>query len=278
MSDAECVQFLQWALPQLHASWRGFRKVRRQVCKRIEQRRRELALADLAAYRAYLETHPDEWGVLDDFCRITISRFYRDIGVFRFLEQEVLPALASQALDRGAEALETWSAGCASGEEPYTVVLMWELALAPRFPGLALRVLATDLDPVMLRRADEATYTASSLKDLPERWRSLGFVSHDGFYSLRPGFKRCVSFLQHDVREAPPGGPFDLVLCRNLAFTYFDLELQREVASRLAECLRPGGALVVGAHEALPEGLPTFLPWSRTLGVYRLALAAFPKP
>lgn len=75
MKDTECVEFLQWALPRLHMRWQGFRKVRGQVCKRIGRRIRELNLGEGADYRTYLESHPAEWSVLDDLCRITISRF-----------------------------------------------------------------------------------------------------------------------------------------------------------------------------------------------------------
>src|SRR5438477_9810042 len=128
----DCVEFLQWALPRLRMRWDGFRKVRRQVCRRIERRSRELGLTDLAAYRDYLERRPDEWARLDALCRVTISRFYRDRETFAALEQEVLPALA-----RGGAEIEVWSAGCASGEEPYTLALLWKLELA----RLSLRIL-----------------------------------------------------------------------------------------------------------------------------------------
>jgi chemotaxis protein methyltransferase CheR len=118
MNDPQCVQFLQWALPHLGMRWAGFRKVRRQVCQRARQRARELGLSDLNAYRIYLDTHPDEWAVLDSLTPIPISRFYHDRGTFVFLAHDVLPALAAQALDDGRDTLDVWSAGCASGEEP----------------------------------------------------------------------------------------------------------------------------------------------------------------
>ncbi len=101
MTDSECTRFLQEALPRLHLRWAGFRKVRKLVCKRVARRLRELGLPDLAAYRAFLESHPGEWDVLDGFCRIPISRFYRDREVFASLEQDVLPALAQAAVAAG---------------------------------------------------------------------------------------------------------------------------------------------------------------------------------
>jgi len=91
VKNTECVAFLQWALPQMRMRWPGFRKVRRQVCRRIGQRLRELGLPNLTAYRACLQRNPAEWQILDGACRITISRFYRDRGVFGSLEKTVLP-------------------------------------------------------------------------------------------------------------------------------------------------------------------------------------------
>jgi chemotaxis protein methyltransferase CheR len=223
--------------------WPGFRKVRRQVCKRLRRRLAELGLPDLAAYRARLEREPEEWAALEALTRITISRFNRDRGVFACLEREVLPALA-----RGADTLQVWSAGCASGEEAYTVALLWRFSLAARFPEVGISVLATDADATMLRRARRACYGAGSLRELPRLWRAA-FTERDGLFCLRDEYAEGVTLMRHDIRSPPPEGLFDLVLCRNLAFTYFDLDGQRAAAARIAGALRPGGALVLGAHE-----------------------------
>jgi hypothetical protein len=89
-----------------------------EVCRRIERRCRELGLPNVADYRAFLETHPEEWSVLDSPCRISISRFYRDRGVFGSLRRKILPSLAELA-GGGDRELRVWSAGCASGEEDF---------------------------------------------------------------------------------------------------------------------------------------------------------------
>lgn len=252
MIDAECVAFLQWALPRLGLSWPGFRKVRRQVCRRISRRLAELDLADAAAYRALLERDAAEWTVLDRLCRVTISRFWRDRAVYEALRDEVLPALGP--------AVSAWSAGCASGEEPYSLVL------AAADAGVAIRVVATDVDPVVLARARRASYPDSSLRELPADLRTRAF--EDG--RLRSELREPVSFVRHDVRDgAPAAAPFDLVLCRNLVFTYFAEDLRGEAGRRLAGSLRPGGALVVGAHETPPT--ETLEPWLPGCGVWRAA-------
>jgi chemotaxis protein methyltransferase CheR len=250
MTDAECVVFLQWALPRLGLRWQGFRKVRRQVCRRVSRRIAELRLGEADAYRAYLEGVEEEWDVLAGLCRVTISRFWRDRAVFEALRDEVLPELSP---------VSAWSAGCASGEEPYSLVL------AAAEARVEIHVIATDVDPLLLERARRACYRESSLRDLPAHLRARAF--EDG--RLRPEYREPVDVLRHDVRDGAPGGPFDLTLCRNLVFTYFAEELQREVGRHLARSLRGGGALVVGAHEALPERLDRLEPWPAARGVYR---------
>jgi chemotaxis protein methyltransferase CheR len=268
MRDEECVAFLQWALPRLGLRWHGFRRVRRQVCKRISRRMATLGLPDAAAYRARLEADPAEWSVLDTYCWISVSRFYRDRGVFEDLGGAILPELARAAIARDRRALRAWSAGCASGEEPYSLRLAWDLAVAPALPGAELHILATDASPALLARAKRAVYAGSGLKELPAAWRSSAFDGLDGSYRLRKEFRRGVRFRQQDIRKAMPAGPFDLVLCRNLVFTYFEPDLQRAILGRLMKRLVPGGALLVGSHEALPEPA-ALLPSGGTPGLYR---------
>ena len=151
MKDADCTALLQWALPRLGMRWAGFRRVRGQVCKRVRRRMAELGLRDLADYRALLETHPEEWTRLDGLCRISISRFYRDQGVWRTLECGILPDLTERARARGEGRLRIWSAGCASGEEPYTLALLFAFGAA--LGACRPQILTTDADPHLLERA-----------------------------------------------------------------------------------------------------------------------------
>jgi chemotaxis protein methyltransferase CheR len=170
MKDADCTALLRWALPRLGMRWAGFRRLRGQVCKRLRRRMAELGLPDLADYWALLETHPEEWARLDGLCRISISRFYRDQGVWRTLEREILPNLIERTRTRGETHLRIWSAGCASGEEPYTLALLFAFGAALR--GCPRAILATDADPHLLERAHRACYPETSLRDVPERWHT----------------------------------------------------------------------------------------------------------
>ena len=274
MRDEDCVALLQWALPRMDLSWPGFRRVRRQVCKRIARRLKALALTDLAAYRSYLETDPGEWPVLDSLCHITISRFYRDRGVFDHMRAQVLPELAGLARARGEAALACWCAGCASGEEAYTLSILWRLHLTPRFADLPLRLVATDANPTVLERARRGCYARGSLKDVPADWLTQAFGVRDALYCVRPDFRHGLSFERQDIRERLPDGPFHLVLCRNLVLTYFAAALQREVLGRLTERLVPGGVLVIGTHESVPPDAAGLFARDGPPGIYQKAGAA----
>ncbi len=249
--------------------WPGYRKVRRQVCKRVARRLHKLGLADTLAYRAYLDAHPDEWRELDELCHIPISRFYRDHAVFNYLGQKVLPDLADAAAARSSDRIRVWCAGCGAGEEPYTLAILWRLSLQRRFPELKLQILATDVDHAQLDRAIVACYPRGSLKELPDEWIEAAFEQRSGRYCLRPDFRAGVEFQQQDIRSQRPQGTFDLVLCRNIVFTYFEEELQLEVARYLLHFLVPGGILVLGIHEVLPPGTAGFLSLEPRLCIYQ---------
>lgn len=269
ISSAGCTAFLQWALPRLGLRWSGFRKVRGQVCKRLRRRMESLGLGSLAAYRAHLEETPLEWQRLDGFCRITISRFYRDRGVFDHLRREIVPPLCRTLEQAGEARLRCLSLGCCGGEEPYTLALLWRFDLAARYPGIEPEIIATDSDPQSLSRAESACYSAGSLKDLPADWRMAAFDTRDRLFCLRPEFRTAVQFERLDMRESLPPGPFHLVLCRNLAFTYFDEATQRKTVTELAARMPSGSILLLGKHEHLPAGSLEFEAVSAHQAVYR---------
>lgn len=272
MKDERCVGFLQWALPRLGMRWEGFRKPRDQVCKRVARRMAELGITSCEGYRARLEAEPGEWAVLDSLCRVTISRFYRDRGVFDHLRGTALPALA-RSLEPGGT-LRAWSAGCASGEEPYTLSLIWALDLGEGSPGVGLRVVATDAEPDVLARARRACYPRGTLDELPDRWVEEAFdraddEDADDPFCLRDRYTRPVELRREDIRDFMPAGPFHLVLCRNLVFTYFRMELQRRLLRGILERIPPDGALILGAHEELPDGEWPLERWGDAEPVYR---------
>ena len=258
MQDNHCVNFLQWALPKLNLRWKGFRRVRRQVCRRIDKRIVELQLADIDVYRKYLAENQSEWHILDRMCRITISRFYRDRAVFNYFTSYTLPALIKKFREEKSSALKVWCCGCASGEEPYTVSIIWHNLFRKEYPVIRLEIIATDIDPVLIERAQIACYSGSSIRFLPEEWVDQSFSEENGMYCLKEELKQPVHFRLQDIRNETPEDLFQLVFCRNLAFTYFDKHVQEQVLNRLSSNLATDGILIIGGHESLPENTRAF--------------------
>jgi chemotaxis protein methyltransferase CheR len=269
MKDESCINFLQWALPKLKLKWPGFRKVRKQACKRIGRRIAELNIADIDGYRAYLQENPDEWLKLDAMCRITISRFCRDRGLFDYLGSRFLPGLIQQAAQTGTRTIRCLCIGAASGEEPYSISLLWDLAGIPGSTELDFQIIATEIDPAMIGRAQKGCYPSSSIRELPEDWLAKAFEQKKDQYCLKQIYRQRVTFIEQDVRQSIPVGPYHLILCRNLVFTYFDNGLQTAILDHIAAQLLPGGSLVIGAHESLPENAAGLIQWDPNEGIFK---------
>ena len=224
MENKDCTAFLQWALPQLGLRWPGFHKVRGQVCKRLTRRMHAIGLSDFATYRARLEGDPSERRVRDEYCHITISRFFRDQDVFEILRRQVLPDIALRAARQGRNA-DAWSAGCASGEEAYTLKILWDIEVTRAYPNVALSILGSDVDKAMLARAGEGCFEPTSLRELPLPLIEKAFDRVGSQYRIKPRHRENISFTDRDLRSQMPSQLFDLILCRYVAFTYFAIPL-----------------------------------------------------
>ena len=134
------------------------------------------------------------------------------------------------------------------------------MKIRPSFPDVELCIVATDLDVTVLERARQARYPPGSLREFQPEMIAQAFDADDGHYRLKPAYREGALFLQQDLREETPPGPFDLVLCRNLAFTYFATPLQEAALRRIEACLAPGGFLVIGSHEHLPIPATGWMP------------------
>ena len=250
--------------------WEGFKKVRNQVCKRIAGRLEKLRIRGISQYREFLNTHPEEWEKLDSLCYVSISRFFRDSGVFNFLQNEIFPSLAKRADESNKDHLRCWSVGSCSGEEPYTLSLLWKTQVAPGIDvPLPMEIVATERKGVLIKRALKARYPESSVKDVPEKLLHTAFEKRDKEYMLKERFRLGITFFRQDIRESEPQGEFHLILCRNLVFTYFQEEAQLSVLSRLIRKLRSEGFLVIGAHESLPDEHSDLTVYAGSYGIYR---------
>jgi chemotaxis protein methyltransferase CheR len=276
MTDAELLELLSWAAARLGLRWTGIRGFRGTVRKRLNKRLAELGLHDLAAYRARVESDPSEEAVLEAMCRIPISRLYRDRAVFDRLASDVFPERARAAISEGRSSIRVWSAGCASGEEPHTLAIVWHLDVAPRHPGVAIEIVATDADEGMLARARRGAYGEGSVRELPERLREGALRREGSLFVVRDELRAGLTFRHEDIRRAMPEGPFDVVLCRNMLLTYIQEKEHVPLLAQIVSRIRTGGVLVVGARETMPavdtlglEPLP-----APVAGMYRVRTGA----
>ena len=265
----QCTEFLKWALPQLGFRWEGYRRVKRQVCKRINARIAYLQLSGLDSYKEYLSKNPGEWRILDGMMHISISRFFRDYKSWELLGDKLLPELAARAIDE-KRPLRCWSAGCASGEEPFSLAILYQEIIKNSFPSLDFQLIATDANTDLLQRAAKACYPAGNVKDVPAKWLQDSFNQTQNEYCLRDYIKSTVTFLNQDLREKVPDGQFDIVFCKNLVGMYFSTEKAIKVYNRIVEKICHGGFLFTGNHEPVPvEKIPGLETYNRGLNIFR---------
>ena len=249
-------EFLKEATPLLGLQKRPFQ--RRGIKRQIEYRIAEIGLSNDEEYLFRIKKDPEEKGYLSKILTITISRFFRDKEVFNTLGNSIIPSLL---IEKNREDLKIWSIGCASGEEPYSLSLLWKEKFEKNWPQLHLCILATDINEHLLRRAREGKYKRSTLKEVAEGTLNNYFRFENGFYILDQTIRESVEFRKHDILHDEPLSGMDIVFCRNLAFTYFSKECQIEVLKKIATSLRKKGYLVIGKDESLPLTYPTlFVP------------------
>lgn len=252
-------QFLKEVAPYFGLQWRLFD--RRGVKRKVERRLAQLGLLDFETYLTRIESDPSEQVYLSKILTVTISRFFRDRAVFDTLQTSILPAILSNSEKHD---LKIWSIGCASGEEPYSLSLLWKEKFEKDFPKIHLSILATDIDEKMIERAKEGRYKKSCLQEVPESILKRYFRVENEFYILDQMIRDSVEFKNQNVFEDEPFAGMDVVFCRNLAFTYFSKGFQVKVLRKISASLNERGYLVIGKDETLPLTYPAlFVPFSK---------------
>jgi chemotaxis protein methyltransferase CheR len=257
-------EFLKEAAPLLGLHGRAFR--RRGIKRRLERRMIDIGLSGFDEYLSRVKEDLGERNHLAEIFTVTISRFFRDRDVFARMEASVIPSI----LEKGRKEFRAWSIGCASGEEPYSLAMLWREKLQDKWPAVRLILLATDIDEGLLERARQGRYKSSSVREVPEEIRGNAFRRENGSFVLNQTIRQGVQFKRHDILEEDPSPGMALILCRNLAFTYFSKDRQMDVLKKISMSLEKGGALCVGKAESLPLMYPTlFIPTYQKEGIYQ---------
>lgn len=208
--------------------------------RRLAVRMRATGVHSYGAYAEVLRTTPQEFDLLLDALTINVTKFFRNPESYAVIKERVIPALAKEPQ------VAVWSAGCATGEEPYSLAILFlEAGLKHR-----VRIDATDLDPTALSIVAKGEYPATAVDgtepELLRRWFSAGPP-----YRLKPEVMKLVTTRRHDlVQEPPPAPPYHLIACRNVVI-YFDRTAQESLFQRFHDALVPGGYLLLGKVETL---------------------------
>ncbi len=250
MSDGEFHMFAE--LIRKHCGLHFSKDTRFLLERRIERRMQERALTSFAAYHYVLrrDVPSGELALLSDEITANETYFFRERRQLRALITEILPEALLQRRGRGTP-INLWSAGCASGEEPYSIVILAREAGID--PGRDLRVYASDISMRMLQRARQQTYRESSFRETEIALRDRYFEEKEGCWKISDEIKKHVDFIHLNLVDAGKVallGSMDVILCRNVVI-YFDPESKKKVIEMFEQKLRPGGHLLLGHSESL---------------------------
>ena len=237
------------------------------ILRRLHRRMFATSSPDLVAYVQYLESHPDEYPHLVSSFLINVTEFFRDPEVFATLEDRVLPDLIAEARTRG-NVLRLWSAGCATGEEAYSLAILIAEVLGEELNQFSVQIFATDVDESAIEFARHAIYPAAALTGLSPQRRARFFHKLDGNYQIIKSLRGLVIFGLHDLGLGAPFPRIDLVLCRNVLM-YFTTALQARALQAFAFSLRNGGYLALGTAESVSPAAKYFTQVTPTLKLYR---------
>lgn len=261
-----------------------FRNYRAPTLERRISRR--LYLTGAKSFGEYLvrlkETPAELTNLLGDLT-IKVSRFFRDAPMFERLARDVLPTLLS-GRGRG-RSFRAWCAGCANGEEVYSLAILVEETIRRRHARFRVMIQGTDLDDKAVRAARAGLYAESALSEIPHGYLKAYFERTGDDYAVLEAVRRHVQFSRYDLTSrrsfSPPGGVFadyDLIFCRNVLI-YYDLPLQERIVGKFTKVLAPGGVLVLGTAEHIPRPvMPMYEAVSRRWKIFRRLSDAPPTP
>ena len=219
------------------------RCVRRRIAKRL----RACKVNEFAAYLNLLDVDPNELDTLLAAISIHVSQFFRNPDTFRLIEQKILPGLCRQARATGQSKLTLWSAGCAAGEEPYSLALLVDDLSAD---DLEIRVLATDISEPVLETARAGCFDISRIKEIPPPVMNKYFRAEGNRYRLVESVRGRVEFQNHNIMTDSEYPAADLILCRNVLI-YFSRPEQENILLRFAPALPPQGILILGRSQTI---------------------------
>ena len=230
---------------------------RPSLMRRFEKRMQTAGVDTYEDYRSYLEAEPREFAELLDTILINVTGFFRDPAAWEYLAKEIVPKIIEQK--PAGERIRAWSAGCATGEEAYSIAMLFAEALGAEAYAKRVKIYATDLDDDALSKARHARYDMKAIEAVPENLRAEYFEDANNGSTLRGDIRRSVVFGRNDLLSDPPISKVDLLVSRN-TLMYFGAQAQHTVLANFYFALGRGGFLFLGKAEALHSRTSLFLP------------------
>ena len=218
------------------------------IMRRLQRRMAATGAVTIEDYTHYLQQHADESGRLVASFLINVTAFFRDPEFFAHVREHVLPDVIARARDEPGHEIRIWSAGCATGEEPYSVAILLAELLGDEVDRWNVRIFATDVDADAVTFGRRGIYPDVALATVPDAFRARYFVPVEEGYEITKRVRGLVVFGEHDLGQRAPFPHIDLALCRNVLI-YFTSELQTRALQSFAFALRDGGFLVLGNAE-----------------------------
>jgi two-component system CheB/CheR fusion protein len=240
---------------------------RPSLIRRVRHRMREIKVDTYEQYHDILEVRPEEFTALFNTILINVTGFFRDADAWSHLASDILPGLLAST-DDGT--VRVWSAGCASGQEAYSIAMLLHDMMGEGFRD-RVKIYATDVDEDALAQARQASYTDREIAGLPDHFRDRYFDRVGQRYVVSADLRRSVIFGRNDLTRDAPISRIDILLCRN-TLMYFNAETQSRVVSRLGFALRPNGVLFLGKAEMLLNHASVFNPIDLKRRFFRKAL------
>ncbi|MBE9051395.1 PAS domain S-box protein [Nostocales cyanobacterium LEGE 11386] len=221
---------------------------RSTLMRRVRKRMQSLSIEGFADYLDYLEVYPEEFNQLFNTILINVTAFFRDTSAWEYLAEQVLPNLLARK--NNSDQIRIWSAGCASGEEAYTLAMLMAELLGVEEFRQRVKIYATDVDEEALNQGRQAVYSAKDVQVVPPEFREKYFEVTGNNYVFRQDFRRSVIFGRHDLLQDAPISRLDLLVCRN-TLMYFNSETQGRILARFHFALNDTGYLFLGKAEML---------------------------
>ena len=235
------------------------------IFRRVSKRMKMLGIEDFGRYKDYLQVHQEEFPELFNTILINVTSFFRDPEAWDYLAKAIVIKIIAEKGE--GHTIKIWNAGCASGEESYTIAMVLAEALGDDVFRRMVKIYATDIDEEALAQARQGTYKTADLQEISSPLRQKYFEPAEGNFEFRRDLRRSILFGRHDLLKDPPISKLDLLICRN-TLMYFNSASQKKIVANFHFALNDKGYLFLGKSELLLSHYNLFTPVDKRYRIF----------